>query len=189
MHQLHSSEMQTASRQVLSLPELIENIIRELAITTQQDGQEIRWRHRKYQQRSRGLRQRRAAIFRCLFVNRTWNAVGTRFLWELYPPLEAFLKLPLTRRQHFANMVRATQVGVAGPTSFQKSLRELIPGIEQFPNLANLDFGAVIIDSLFEQLCMMHLHVPLQHLRLRGPMGVGFRDLIVEKLFPFLQVF
>ena len=34
----------------------------------------------------------------------------------------------------------------------------------------------------------MYLHAPLQHLRLRGPTGVGFRDLIVDKLLPLLQV-
>jgi hypothetical protein len=189
MHQSHSSEVQTAAQQVLRLPELIDTIIKECAKITQQDGQVIRWQHRKYQQRSRGLRQRRDALFRCLLVNRTWNAIATRYLWELFPPSKAFLNLPLTRRQYFANMVRATEIGVTGSTSFEKSVHEPIPGIEQFPNLLNLNFGTIISDPHFQQLCAMYLHTPLQHLRLRGLRGVGFRDLIVDRLFPLLQVF
>ena len=46
-------------------------------------------------------------------------------------------------------MVRTTHVGVTGSTSFEKSLRKPIAGVEQFPNLANLDFGTVISDPPF----------------------------------------
>jgi hypothetical protein len=187
MDELYTPGRQTAAQQALNIPELVEYIIEQCILIAEQEGQVIRWLRQTVKRRSRGLRQRRGAIFRCLLVNRTWNAIGIRFLWEFFPKPQAFHNLTLARRQHFANMVRVTQVGYTFPRS-SKTISEQILGVDKFPSLVTLDFATGLSDPSSQRLYRALFQPRLQHLRFKGPMMNGSRVLLVDELFPLLEV-
>jgi hypothetical protein len=175
--------MLTAAQRALDLPELVALIIVQRALTAQQEGQSVRWQYRKGRSNSRGLRQRRNAIFQCLLVNRTWNVEGTKMLWEVYP-LRVFKRLPRSRRQDIADMIRVIRVGGEYPAMSYS----VLSGIEQFPCLATLDFGAGFDGDCFQSLYPVLFQARLEHLRFRGALTNSSPDRIINELFPLIQV-
>jgi hypothetical protein len=175
--------MLTAAQRALDLPELVVLIIAQRALTAQQEGQSVRWHYRKGRSNSRGLRQRRNAIFQCLLVNRTWNVEGTKMLWEVYPP-HVFSKLPRPRRQDIADMIRVIRVG----EEYHAISYSDLSGIEQFPCLTTLDFGAGFDGHCFQSLYPILFQARLEHLRFRGALTNSSPDRIINELFPLIRV-
>jgi hypothetical protein len=179
--------MLTATQHALDLPELVAYIIAEVAFISQWEAQTITWNRRIYRKCSDGLKERWNAVFQCVLVNKRWNREGTRVLWEVNPPPQAFHNLHRSRRQHFANMVRAVQV----KDPYQRSPKNIfarIPGVQQFPSLKTLDFKTGLDDNpRFRFLFSLLLHSELQHLRFGGGLSNGSRY-IADELFPLIQV-
>jgi len=175
--------MLTAAQRALDLPGLVALIIEQRALTAQQEGRSVRWQYRKDRSNSRGLRQRRNAIFQCLLVNGTWNVEGTKMLWEVYP-LHVFKKLPRSRRQNIADMIRVIQVGEEYPAMSYSDLS----GIEQFPCLTTLDFGAGFDGDCFQSLYPVLFQARLKHLRFGGALTNNSPDRVINELFPLIRV-